>query len=103
MQHSVRSLLAQHINGPCLGWSEVCDHNMLRNALVLQTAAGPAEALASAPSLGRLETNATSVHAPALHGVSRWSPGSSMRRPAATRPNSLAQSGAWPVAAFRLD
>ena len=37
---SVHSLLAQRIYGLCLGWSDVCDHNVLRNDLVLQTAVG---------------------------------------------------------------
>jgi Transposase DDE domain group 1 len=69
VQHSVHSLLAQRIYGLCLGWSDVCDHNVLRNDLVLQTALGRAEPLASAPTLSRLETGATSEHAAALHEV----------------------------------
>ena len=31
VQHSLHSLLAQRIYGLCLGWSDVCDHNVLRN------------------------------------------------------------------------
>jgi hypothetical protein len=27
----VHSLLAQRIYGLCLGWQDVCDHNVLRN------------------------------------------------------------------------
>lgn len=69
IQHSVHSLLAQRIYGLCLGWSDVCDHNVLRNDLVLQTAVGRAEPLASGPTLSRLETGATPAHAAALHGV----------------------------------
>ena len=69
VQHSVHSLLAQRIYGLCLGWSDVCDHNVLRNDLVLQTAVGRAEPLGSAPTLSRLETSATSEHAAALHEV----------------------------------
>ena len=46
VQHSVHSLLAQRIYGLCLGWSDVSDHNLLRNDLVMQTAVGRAEALA---------------------------------------------------------
>jgi hypothetical protein len=70
VQHSVHSLLAQRIYGLCLGWSDVCDHNVLRsNELVMQTAVGRAEPLASAPTLSRLETAATSEHAAALHDV----------------------------------
>ena len=69
VQHSVRSLLAQRIYGLCLGWSDVCDHNVLRNDLVMQTAVGRAEPLGSAPTLSRLETSATPEHAAALHEV----------------------------------
>jgi hypothetical protein len=69
IQHSVHSLLAQRIYGLCLGWSDVCDHNVLRGDLVMQTAVGRAEPLASAPTLSRLETSATPAHAAALHGV----------------------------------
>ena len=69
VQHSVHSLLAQRIYGLCLGWSDVCDHNVLRNDLVMQTAVGRAEPLASGPTLSRMETGATTAHAAALHGV----------------------------------
>ncbi|MDE2564184.1 MAG: transposase, partial [Burkholderiales bacterium] len=69
VQHSVHSLLAQRIYGLCLGWSDVCDHNVLRNDLVMQTAVGRAQPLASAPTLSRLETAATPGHAAALHEV----------------------------------
>ena len=41
----------------------VCDHNVLRNDLVMQTAVGRAEPLASGPTLSRLETGATPEHA----------------------------------------
>jgi hypothetical protein len=69
VQHSLRSLLAQRIYGLCLGWSDVCDHNVLRNDLVMQTAVGRAEPLGSAPTLSRLETSATPEHTAALHEV----------------------------------
>ena len=69
VQHDMRSLLAQRIYGLCLGWSDVCDHNVLRRDLVMQTAVGRAEPLASAPTLSRLETSATPEHAAALHEV----------------------------------
>jgi len=69
VQHSVHSLLAQRIYGLCLGWSDVCDHNVLRHDLVMQTAVGRAEPLASAPTLSRLETAATPEHAASLHAV----------------------------------
>ena len=69
VRHSVHSLLSQRIYGLCLGWSDVCDHNVLRDDLVMQTAVGRAEPLASAPTLSRLETGATRAHAAALHEV----------------------------------
>jgi Transposase DDE domain group 1 len=69
VHHSVQSMLAQRIYGLCLGWADVCDHNVLRNDLVMQTAVGRAESLASGPTLSRLETGATSEHARALHEV----------------------------------
>ena len=52
-------MLAQRIYGLCLGWSDVCDHNVLLNDLVMQTAVGRAEPLASAPTIRRLDTAAT--------------------------------------------
>ena len=69
VQHSVHHLLAQRIYGLCLGWSDVCDHNVLRRDLVMQTAVGRAEPLASAPTLSRLESGATCEQATALHWV----------------------------------
>jgi hypothetical protein len=42
---------------------------VLRNDLVMQTAVGRAQPLASAPTLSRLETRATPEHAAALHEV----------------------------------
>ena len=69
VRHSLRGLLAQRVYGLCCGWEDVSDHNTLRHDLALQTAVGRAEALASAPTLSRLETSATSAHAWALHGV----------------------------------
>ena len=36
--HSLQSMLALRIYGLCLGWSDACDHNMLRNHMVMQTA-----------------------------------------------------------------
>jgi hypothetical protein len=51
------------------GWEDVADHNVLRHDLALQTAVGRADALASGPTLCRLEAAATPVHTAALHGV----------------------------------
>lgn len=69
VRHSIHSLLAQRVYGLCCGWEDVSDHNTLRRDLALQTAVGRAEDLASAPTLSRLETSATSEHTAALHGV----------------------------------
>ena len=67
--HSVRDMLAQRIYGLCCGWEDVCDHNVLRHDLALQTAVGRVGELASAPTLSRLESAATPAHTAALHGV----------------------------------
>ncbi len=69
VQHSLRDLLALRTYGLCLGWSDVCDHNLLRRDMVMETAVGSAEPLASAPTLSRLGPGATSEHAAALHGL----------------------------------
>lgn len=69
VRHSLVSMLAQRVYGLCQGWSDVCDHNALRADLAMQTAVGRDEALASAPTLSRLETAATPAQAWALHGV----------------------------------
>jgi hypothetical protein len=67
--HSVQDMVAQRIFGLCMGWSDVCDHNTLRNDLLMQTAVGRDQPLASAPTLSRLETAATPEQAWALHEV----------------------------------
>lgn len=69
VRHSLVSMVAQRVYGLCLGWADVCDHNALRADLVLQTAVGRDQALASAPTLSRLETAATPEQAWALHAV----------------------------------
>jgi hypothetical protein len=67
--HGVRDLLAQRLYALCCGWEDVTDHNVLRHDLALQAAVGRAEALASGPTLCRLEAAATTAHAAALHDV----------------------------------
>jgi hypothetical protein len=67
--HSLRDMFAQRIYGLCCGWEDVCDHNVLRRDLALQTAVGRVDDLASGPTLSRLETSSTRAHAAALHGV----------------------------------
>ncbi len=69
VRHDIRDLIAQRVYGLCCGWEDVTDHNTLRADMVLQTAVGRAESLASAPTLSRLETSSTSAHAVALHRV----------------------------------
>jgi hypothetical protein len=69
VKHDMRALLAQRIYALCCGWEDVTDHNTLRHDLALQTAVGCAQALASGPTLCRLEAAASPAHTAALHGV----------------------------------
>jgi len=69
VKHGIKELIAQRVYGLCCGWEDVTDHNTLRHDLVLQTAVGRSEELASAPTFSRLEKSATSSHAAALHRV----------------------------------
>lgn len=67
--HRLRDLLAQRIYGLCCGYEDLNDHDTLRSDLLLQTAVGRLDALASSPTLCRLETRATRAQAVALHRV----------------------------------
>jgi hypothetical protein len=67
--HRLRDLLAQRLYGLCCGYEDLNDHDTLRGDLLMQTAVGRAEPLASAPTLCRLEARATRAQAVALHGV----------------------------------
>jgi len=67
--HGLRELLAQRIYGLCCGYEDLNDHDVLRSDLLMQTAVGRVDALASSPTLSRLETRATRAQAVALHGV----------------------------------
>jgi hypothetical protein len=69
VQHSMQDVLAQRVYGLCCGWEDVSDHNELRRDMMLQTAVGRTEALASGPTLSRLETAATPALAGALNAV----------------------------------
>lgn len=69
IKHDLRALIAQRVYAQCQGWEDVSDHTTLRHDLALQTAVGTTEALASAPTLCRLENRATRAQAWALHGV----------------------------------
>ena len=67
--HSLRDLLAQRIYGLCCDCKDLNDHDTLRSVLLMQTAVGVVDALASSPTLRRLELRATRAQAVALHGV----------------------------------
>jgi hypothetical protein len=69
VRHSIRDMLAQRIFGLACGNEDVTDHNTLRSDLVLQTAVGRDQALASGPTLSRLETAATPEVAARLNEV----------------------------------
>jgi hypothetical protein len=67
--HTMRDLLAQRIYGLCCGHEDLNDHDRLREDVVMQTALGRVGALASSPTLCRMETRATRAQAWALHEV----------------------------------
>lgn len=67
--HSLRDLIAQRLYALCCGYEDLNDHDALRADLLMQTAVGRVEPLASAPTLCRLETRATRAQAAALHAV----------------------------------
>jgi hypothetical protein len=61
--------VAQRLYGLCCGYEDLNDHDRLRDDLLMQAAVGRDAALASAPTLCRLENRATRAQAWALHGV----------------------------------
>ena len=67
--HSMRDLLAQRIYGLCCGHEDLNDHDRLREDVLMQTALGRVDALASSPTLCRMETRATRGQIWALHEV----------------------------------
>ena len=69
VEHTLPDLLKQRIFALCLGYEDLNDHDALRDDLLMQTAVGRVDALASSPTLSRLETRATRAQAVALHGV----------------------------------
>ena len=69
IKHALRDLLAQRIYALCCGHEDLNDHQRLREDVLVQTALGRVDALASAPTLCRLETRATQAQAWALHEV----------------------------------
>lgn len=69
IRHSIRAMLAQRVYGLACGNEDVTDHNSLRSDLVMQTAVGRDQPLASGPTLSRLETAATPGLAARLNEV----------------------------------
>jgi hypothetical protein len=69
IEHSLRDLLAQRLYGLCCGYEDLNDHKTLRDDVLMQTAVGRDEPLASAPTFSRLENRATRAQAWGLHGV----------------------------------
>lgn len=69
IHHGLRELLAQRLYALCCGYEDLNDHKALRSDLLMQTAVGSDELLASAPTFSRLENRATRAQAVALHGV----------------------------------
>jgi hypothetical protein len=69
IEHSLRDVLAQRLYGLCCGYEDLNGHKTLRDDVLMQTAVGRDEPLASAPTLSRLESRATRAQACALHGV----------------------------------
>lgn len=69
VEHGLREMLAQRIYGLCCGYEDLNDHHSLRADLLMQTAVGRTQPLASAPTLSRLDNRATQAQVWALHGV----------------------------------
>jgi len=67
--HDLLSLLRQRVYGVALGYEDLNDHAALRNDPALQTGVDRDEALASAPTLCRLENRAERETAWAMHEV----------------------------------
>jgi Transposase DDE domain group 1 len=69
IRHGLRDLLAQRLYALCCGYEDLNDHKTLRDDVLMQTAVGRDQSLASAPTFSRLENRATRAQAWALHGV----------------------------------
>jgi hypothetical protein len=82
VEHGLREMLAQRIYGLCCGYEDLNDHKALRR-FADANGGGRDQALASAPTLSRLENRATRAQAWALHGVlaGRSSSPATPRRP----------------------
>ena len=69
IEHGLSELIAQRVYALCCGYEDLNDHKALRGDVLMQTAVGRDVALASAPTLSRLENRATRAQAWALHEV----------------------------------
>lgn len=69
IRHRLRDLIAQRLYGLCCGYEDLNDHDTLRSDLLMQTAVGRDQTLASSPTLSRLETGASRADAWALHQI----------------------------------
>ena len=69
IQHTIRDMLRQRVYGLALGWEDLNDHTALRQDVAMQTAVGVDEAVASAPTLCRLENKADRASCVRLHEV----------------------------------
>jgi hypothetical protein len=67
--HRQVDLLRQRIYGLALGYEDLNDHDTLRHDAVWQTSVERSEALASSPTLCRLEQRVSRQAAVAMHGV----------------------------------
>jgi len=67
--HGLRDLVAQRLYGLCCGYEDLNDHAALRQDPLMQTAVGTGEALASSPTLCRMERRATRADVVALNRV----------------------------------
>jgi hypothetical protein len=67
--HEMRDLVAQRLYALCCGYEDLNDHAALRCDPLMQTAVGRGEALASSPTLCRLEKRATRADVVALNRV----------------------------------
>ena len=67
--HSIRDMLRQRVYGLVQGWEDLNNHTQLRNDIAYQSAVGRDDALASAPTLCRLEKLAERKTAVKLHDV----------------------------------
>lgn len=67
--HQTADMLTQRLYGLCMGHEDLNDHDALRDDVLMQTAIGQDRALASSPTLSRLDNRATQAHCGALGRV----------------------------------